>query len=461
MRKRFLLVLLLANSVLFAQDTLTGKEDKKEAVKTGWNTLPIPIVTFDTDLGIEFGASATTVNFGDGKIYPNYYHMMSISASIYTKGSATFLFSYDSDHLLKGYKTMFDLAYLPDMAYDFFGFNGYESVYNEDWRYDNNPAYRSRMFYKLKRKMLRVRTTLLKRIGESNFKVMFGAEFYNLKSGSVNIERLNKGKKEDELLPSIDSVPPLYDRYIHWGLISESEKYGGFFSIAKAGIVYDTRDHEQVPMKGIWAEATLLSAPKFLSSMNSGFVKLALYWRQYIPIIKDRLSLAYRLNYQGTIAGYTPVYAQTFTFNSVSNGLYNEGLGGAKTVRGMVRNRAVGDGIVMGNFEFRWDVYEFNVFKQHIGIVLSGFFDSGRVVKNIDVNDAINNLTDEEIDYKQTGDTKTDYFNIGAEKFHNTAGGGLHLVINHNITVAADFAKAFNKQDGSPMGVYIGSYFLF
>jgi hypothetical protein len=37
----------------------------------------------------------------------------------------------------------------------------------------------------------------------------------------------------------------------------------------------------------------------------------------------------------------------------------------------------------------------------------------------------------------------------------------IHVVLNHNITIAADFEKAFNPQDGTPLGVYIGSYFIF
>jgi hypothetical protein len=38
---------------------------------------------------------------------------------------------------------------------------------------------------------------------------------------------------------------------------------------------------------------------------------------------------------------------------------------------------------------------------------------------------------------------------------------GIHIALNHNITIAADFEKAFNPQDGTPLGVYIGSYFIF
>ena len=461
MKTSFLLIAtLLISGWGFSQDSLTNIKANKEVIKKGWNILPFPYLTFDADLGIEFGASSSFVNYGDGKIYPKYYHMIAVSASVYTKGSATLLFSYDSDHLIKGFKTKMDVAYLPDLAFDFFGYNGYDAVYNESWRTDGSPDYRSRMFYKQKRKMLRVRTTFEHAILNSHFRWLTGFEFYSVKTSTVNIDRLNKDKK-DNLLPSVDSVPPLYDRYVHWGIISEAEKAGGFFSLLKAGLVYDTRDEEQSPMRGIWAEATLLAAPGFMSTMDGSFLKLAVYWRQYIPFIKNRLSLAYRLNYQSTIAGYAPVYTETFMFNSVANGLYNEGLGGAKTVRGMVRNRAVGDGIVSANFELRWAFVKVILFKQNIDFVLSGFFDTGRVVKKINIDDKINALTDDDIDYKHVGDTKADYFTPGAEKFHNTAGGGLHLIVNHNIVVAADFAKAFNKQDGTGLGVYIGSYFLF
>ena len=449
MRKYLLLLLLIFSVSLFSQDSLTDRKDKKELRKTGWSILPFPIITFDTDLGVEFGLSASTVNFGDGKIYPKYYQMMSISGSMYTKGSATFLFSFDSDHLIKGYKTLFDIAYLPDMAYDFFGYNGYEAVYNEKWRYDDSDEYRSRLFYKQKRKMLRVRTTFLKRISESNFKILFGAEFYSVKSRSIDIDRLNKGKDKDDMLPSIDSVPPLYDRYVHWGIINQSEKDGGVFSILKAGLVFDTRDNEQVPMKGIWAEATLLAAPKFMSSMDNSFLKLALYWRHYIPIIKKRLSFAYRLNYQGTIAGYTPVYAQTFTFNSVANGLYNEGLGGAKTIRGVLRNRVVGDAMGWGNFEFRWKFLRTVIFNQNIYLAFNLFFDSGRVFKEME-EDKIENLPE---------NIKSVYFTDN-ESFHNSAGAGLRIAMNQNFIVAIDYGNALDKRDGTH-GIYIGLNFLF
>ena len=456
----FLLVFTFSLNVFGQADSVAVKK-KEEVKKKGWNFLPFPYITFDTDLGIEFGASLTAVDYGKkGDIYPNFYHMFSVSASIYTHGSATLMVNYQSDYLIKGVETYLDMAYLPDMAFDFYGFNGYESVFNANWIEDNSPDYRSRLFYKMKRKMLRIRSTFIGRIRKSNFKWLTGLEFYNLNINSLDVDRFNKSK-EDDLLPTVDSIPPLFDRYKQWGLINKNEENGGFFSVLKLGMVYDTRNNKQDPTSGIWAEITMEGVPKFMSTMEKGFLKLTAYWRQYIPIVKNHLTFAYRLNYQGTIAGYAPFYAQTFKFNSVANGLYNEGLGGGKTIRGVLRNRVVGDGIVMGNFEFRYSFWKFIVFKQNIDLVASGFFDTGKVVKRIDVDDIIENLTEEEIDYKHVGDTKKDYFNIGAEKFHNSAGGGLHIILNHNIIVAFDFAKAFNEQDNNGLGVYIGSYFLF
>jgi hypothetical protein len=46
------------------------------------------------------------------------------------------------------------------------------------------------------------------------------------------------------------------------------------------------------------------------------------------------------------------------------------------------------------------------------------------------------------------------------EGLHMGYGGGLHIAINENFVVAADFARAVKKDDGK-LGVYIGLNFLF
>jgi len=77
-------------------------------------------------------------------------------------------------------------------------------------------------------------------------------------------------------------------------------------------------------------------------------------------------------------------------YMSKMNGAYSEGLGGAKTLRGILRNRIVGDGIVYGNFEFRWKVFSTVWFNQNFYFALSTFFDTGRVIKDFEVNLSLN-----------------------------------------------------------------------
>ncbi len=101
--------------------------------KTGWNFGVLPAITFDTDLGFQYGGLINLFDYGDGSIFPNYYNMFYIEASHYTKGSSIFRIMYDSDYLIKGIRYTVDLSYLPDQAYDFYGFNGYSSIYQETW----------------------------------------------------------------------------------------------------------------------------------------------------------------------------------------------------------------------------------------------------------------------------------------------------------------------------------------
>ncbi len=42
----------------------------------------------------------------------------------------------------------------------------------------------------------------------------------------------------------------------------------------------------------------------------------------------------------------------------------NEGLGGSSTLRGVVRNRVIGDGFILGNVELRWKPVYFKFFNQ-------------------------------------------------------------------------------------------------
>ncbi len=443
----FLGLTLLA-STSFGQD----KEEQKQAtIKKGWNVGALPVVSYNSDLGFQYGALVNLYNYGDGSRYPAYNHSLYFEASWYTKGSGIFRFYYDSEELIKGIRVSADVSYIPDQTYSFYGFNGYDAVYNHDWEDVSSDSYVSRVFYRQKREFFRVKLDFQGKIA-GNFKWLAGFNFFHIYTNSVDIDHLNKGKSDSDKLPD---VPGLYDKYIKWGIISENQAHGGFLTNFKLGVVYDTRDNEPNPMRGIWTEVILIGAAKPLSNMENGFTKLVITHRQYFTLIKKRLSFVYRLGLQTTIAGKAPYYVEPIMYMSKLNGAGSEGLGGAKTLRGILRNRVVGDGVVYGNFEVRWKAIYARWFNQNFYFAFSAFFDTGKVIKDYDVENVINDGKPDFVPY-----AKSDYFNFGSETFHNTVGGGLHIAMNENFILAIDYGKALNEQDGNS-GIYIGLNFLF
>lgn len=45
-----------------------------QEAKTGWNFGALPAVSFSTDQGFQYGALVNLFDYGDGSIYPDYYH---------------------------------------------------------------------------------------------------------------------------------------------------------------------------------------------------------------------------------------------------------------------------------------------------------------------------------------------------------------------------------------------------
>jgi len=137
-------------------------------------------------------------------------------------------------------------------------------------------------------------------------------------------------------------------------------------------------------------------------------------------------------------------------------GATSEGLGGSSTLRGVLKNRVIGDAFFMGNIELRLKPVYFTFLKQDCYVGLNGFYDFGRVVKAISLPDNL------EPTFKSlySAETFSDYFNLGEEKFHQSAGVSIMLVMNQNFVIAIDIGKAFNEQDGN-IGFSIGLNYLF
>ena len=406
----------------------------QQKVKKGLGFGALPAISYDSDLGFQYGALVNLFDYGDGTNYPKYNHSLYLELSTYTKGTTIARVRYDSEHLIPNIRTTLDVAYVPDQMADFYGFNGYQSIYDENL----NENYCN--FYKNEKNTFRIKADFQGYFGESKFGWVAGYAFYNFKMDSVNIDKLD--------LPAVPGGD-LFQKYKSWGLISDAEADGGSINYLKAGFKHDSRDQLACPEKGIFTEAVIQSAPKFI---NEAFphTKLAIIHRQYFSLAKD-LQFAYRLDYQTTLgSNKVPYFAQPELITSFLIAASNQGLGGKSSVRGILRNRVVGDAVGFGNFEFRYKFLRFEWLKQNFYLGTNVFFDSGLVLKPIEMDLSAVSATD-----------RATYFsNYESGKFHSAAGIGLKIGWNEKFVISADYGKAFNKQDGNS-GMYIGLNYLF
>lgn len=434
----FICFLLQAPLIIKAQDdTLSG--NPKETVKTGWGILPLPVIGYDADMGFQYGVLSNFDYYGDGSKYPDYLHKFYVEVSRFTKGSGVNQFFYDSKYLIpRNIRITVDLSYLTEKALDFYGFNGYEAAYWADVTDDESEEYISRVYYKHERKLLRVCADLQGPIRSNKIRWLAGINFFDINTGTVDISKLNKGKSEDKKLPD---TTLLYDEYVMQGVIGDGEKNGGTATCLKLGLVFDTRDNEPAPNRGIWSEVMLINAFGFLGSTS--FTKLAVTHRQYISLVKRKLVFAYRLGYQGFLSKDPPFYMLPYMFYSYSLTTKPDGLGGAQNMRGILRNRVVGNGMAYGNIEVRWTIYRTLLFKQNFYIGLTGFLDGGTTVQ------------EKPVDRTLFGDRQEFFFDQQHDNMHMSGGAGLRLAFNENAIITVDYGFAFDRRDGAS-GLYIG-----
>ena len=468
------MVLCIPSFAETADDTAADKETKKEKknvkynekgeiIKTGLNFGPLPVVAFDADRGFQYGALLNIYNFGDGSTYPNPKSWWYIEASAYTGGTWNLYLNYDNREIWNNTRLSICTNYSNESALDFYGFNGYQSIYTYalDGFFDNAPgdgpgeftfdmenpkgekAYKKfhekgkapNGFYRYSRQSFRAKADLTGEIA-NNFYWEAGYTFYWLKHHAFTPEGYT---------PADGS---LYQLYKDWGILNDTGE-NQFVSAVKAGLMYDSRNVQNNPTKGIWAEAHAIVAPKWLgSSMNS--FKLSATYRQYVPIVSDKLVFAYRFAYQGFLGKNTPWYLMPF-YSNMGYTRDFDAIGGYRTTRGLMLDRVQGLHTGFYNIELRYRFIDFQLANQNIAFALSGFTDGAHVFKGYDLTNRTG--AHKEL-YKKYIDTSR------KDGLHATAGAGLRFIMNQNFIVAFEYARCFNKQDGNG-AFYINTGFLF
>ena len=149
--------------------------------------------------------------------------------------------------------------------------------------------------------------------------------------------------------------------------------------------------------------------------------------RKYVTLRRN-LVFAGRLLLQ-TSSGDVPMYDLPTMASSYKN---EDALGGAKSLRGILKNRYIGKSMELENAELRWRFKEFSVMGKPMYLLASGFVDAGRVwTDGIKPSEL---LTDLHVGY----------------------GGGMRVGVGPSFLVAIDLGKSSESTQ-----LYIGLGYLF
>ncbi len=411
-----------------------------EETKSGWSWGGVPAVAYNSDNGFTYGIILQPFHYGDGSMYPDYLFSIYSELSRTTKGGGINKLFFDSKYLMPAdIRVTSELSLLTEKLLPFYGYNGFESEYRAGFENeDSTDAYISRTYYRHAREQFRFTADFQKQILHPKVRGIFGLGFLNTTTGNVDVDDINdKADDETTPLPAISASNYLFEKYVSNGWIPADEADGGATNYLKLGLVYDTRDQEANPMSGMWTEALITLAPEFLGT-ETPYTQLTLTHRQYFTIIERDLSFAYRIGYQGNLSGQVPYYMLPFYQSSYK---MEEGLGGSKSLRGILKNRIVGSATYFTNLEFRWKFFRTVVGGQNLYLALNGFTDLGQVITPFEIE----------------GVALPEF---SEEGLHIAYGAGFRIALNENFIVAIDYGMAKDPQDGNA-GMYIGLGYLY
>lgn len=389
--------------------------EEKRAKRIEW--LPFPVIGGNTDMGILVGAQITLVKFDKG--FSPYRFRTHTQVSLSFKGGEDGVempvhmdfVKLDFPGLAGG-----KLRLLIGLHYDqvnnsgYFGIGNAAKAVRSYWDPEKGQmvAPASDM-YKYIRQEPKVRVFIRYKLLE-HLDLAFGLRFM-----WMNVTTF-KGSKLEADLPTLKGTDP------HFGLQFA------------AGVIYDTRDHEYNPSKGMYIETGLRFQPGLGNDLHFGAYSLDA--RFFVPLMGETLVFASRWMLD-MMFGNVPFYemARGGAFDPI------EFIGGRMGLSGIPEGRYHGKVKVGANLELRSVLWPFTVLKQNVKFGVAMFANVGRVWADYSANPALDG----------TG--------VGLKV---AVGGGLRIQFNETTIVRVDVAWADEAKDaGSPVGIYLDAYHPF
>lgn len=428
-------------------------------VQKGWKVSALPGISYSSDQGFQVGALGHVYYHGNGEHYPQPIHDIGWELSWFTRGRTRAYVSYDSKFIIPNIRFNGSATFVNDPMYAFYGYNGATQ------RYDLKGM--GPRQYGMDRMMLRVLGDFQgKIVGDLHWAA--GIAYWGFWTDKMKGSFAAKYAK-----PEDGGDVSMYTAYRNYGLIRPEEKNGGHALEFKAGFMYDSRDQEAAPNRGIWAELYTYGSPDICGNSMS-YLKLAAHFRHYVTLPLHwrggGIVFAYHAAYQGTIAGEVPFYIQQNVNTLILRQMLSEGLGSSNTVRGLAANRIIGDGVVWANVDLRVKLVSFKLLKQFFSLTVCPFYDMGTVVQPYRAEMQYEFLTREwfgstkNIYFDPSIRSKSDFNKLVYTPIH-VVGGGAKFAWNENFIGSIEFAKCIDNRgrgmDEGDVWVSIGVGYAF
>lgn len=410
------------------------KQPDNEIQKSGWSAGVLPFAAYNSDIGFNAGAVAKIFDYDDGSQYPDYKHLFYIDLNASTKRAYNLCLLYDSKYLIQNMRLTAKLNFFTEQMKNFFGFNGYEAYYDKSLSTPDAAGYKSRAFYWYEQNSIVANATVRRNFRLEKLFWNIGIELRSAKILSVNIDRINNGKTDKEKLPQTDAVPGLYEKYVQWKIIKPEEKNGGNQLECSVGLQYDSRDHEANPQRGCFSSLYVSYGQSISKRPNYSYLFTNAEHRQYFTLIPRHLTFAYRVGMKIKTAGIVPFFMLPV-------------LGGSGTLRGIIGNRLIGNGVAYSNLELRCIFLRKVIRSNNFYLAFSLFQDAGMIVQRYPLEGS----SAEAREYLRQGSN---------EKPHLSGGIGFYIAMNENFVLSLEYGKAYNPQDGKS-GIYLGLDYMF
>ncbi len=211
-------------------------------------------------------------------------------------------------------------------------------------------------------------------LGDGRWRIMGGYEIQHLSYKTF------EGLEADAIDPNTGETVKapngfsLLRRHFDDGLISGVD--GGWVSIIQNALIYDTRDFDPDPTKGVYFEIANEYSSRRIGSQFD-FDKLFIQGRYF-----QRRPIGSRTIFAGRI-GVGTVFGKNSPFFEYQDQWSPEGsinaLGGRGSLRGYRPNRFLARSMWFANLELRTRLAEANFLRQHWTVNVAPFFDAGTV----------------------------------------------------------------------------------